>query len=123
MDTLTQILVSGAVVYAWLVWLFDGSVRQWLCAAFFPPRWLTVSRRQLATWSGTSFEAWLCLESPCPACVRKLLLCPYCCAFHVALWCRILTDVFGGDHPTHVQFWVIVFGSAGVAMFLKKIAK
>ena len=112
------IYLSGLVVYAWLVWLFDGSIRQWITAVAFPSRWRAgTPRGTIAHWSAASYEQWLSLEATCPVWLRKLLFCPFCCAFHVSwIWCLFFYDLDG-------MFPVAVFASAGIAMFLLKLRK
>jgi hypothetical protein len=122
-DTLT-ILVSVALIAgwtaAWLNWLFNGELRQFVVSKF-PDRWISgTSRSDIQHMSQDEFMIFMCTVSGMPEFLRGVLTCPLCLSAHVAgvgaiLAARTIYTAAGGSWEVIPLAWaagaVIGFGS------------
>ena len=124
MHIVFAIPVLGLSVYAWMMWMYEGSVRQWSAALLFPKSWRgDRTRKEIAGMSAVSFDEWLCLEASCSSLLRKLLICPFCMSFHISFWLSVLFLICARSPVSYPMFPFLVFTGAGVGMYLFKTKK
>lgn len=76
-------LVAGWTA-AWLNWLFNGELRQFVVSKF-PDRWISgTSRSDILHMSQDEFMIFMCTVSGMPEFLRGVLTCPLCLSAHVA---------------------------------------
>lgn len=76
-------LVAGWTA-AWLNWLFNGELRQFVVSKF-PARWIGgQSRSDIAHMGQEEFMIFMCTVNGMPEFLRGVLTCPLCLSAHVA---------------------------------------
>lgn len=70
---------------AWLNWLFNGEIRQFIIAKFFPDRWIGGwSRLDILHMNNEELMMFLCTASGIPEFIRGVSTCPLCLSAYIA---------------------------------------
>lgn len=70
---------------AWLNWIFNGEIRQFMIAKFFPTAWLGGRDRvDIQYMNQEEIVTFLCGSSSAPEFIRGVLSCPLCLSAHIA---------------------------------------
>jgi hypothetical protein len=99
---ITITLLLAAWTAAWLNWLFNGEIRQFLASWLFPGHWLgSRSRAAIAHMDNEEFMIFLCTSPGIPEFFRGVLTCPMCLSAHITgvgtlLVCRPIYTLSGG---------------------------
>jgi hypothetical protein len=83
---LSHTVITGLWVAAWLSWVFDGHVRQFLWSKVFPASWRPgLAPWEVATMTADDLRGFLSLQSGAPRLLNKLFTCPVCLSAHLAV--------------------------------------
>ncbi len=118
---LFTILLASAVVglwsYAWLLWFFKGTVRQW-CVMLMPDVWKAGRTNEaIGSMTGSTFTSFMMLDFVGPEWIGKLLTCRYCLSAHIAWPAAILLLSFHLPLTSAILAWA---GGAGLANYFYK---
>jgi len=102
-------LIAGWTA-AWLNWLFNGEIRQFIVSKF-PERWISgTSRSDICHMNQDEFMIFMCTVSGMPEFLRGVLTCPLCLSAHIAgagtiLASRMIYTASGGIWERSPLVW------------------
>jgi hypothetical protein len=84
-STLLSLALLSLWVAAWLRWVFEGDIRQFLFAKVFPARWRAGrAPEEVLHMMKDEITSFLAIESAAPEFVNGVLGCPVCLSAHLA---------------------------------------